>query len=193
MISLIVNCKYYILLDNFVTLFVWFVPSTLLYFRVSKSTAKTCENLKPWRHYFLRSLQKTEKQQNSITNLADFSFPFNQGGESQRAKQGVAKYFTTAWCWSTALCQTVPADGTTALWLRPGSRTTCTVGSGYTLRLRLRFSTFTVFRRLKWIFAHETLSLLSYHYQVFEGSESDENGDAAGEGSSIYWHAYCTL
>ena len=29
---------------------------------------------------------------NSIANLADFSFPFNQGGESHRAEQEVIKY-----------------------------------------------------------------------------------------------------
>ena len=68
------------------------------------------------------------------------------------------------------------------------------VGSGYTLRLRLRFSTFTVFRRLKMDFcSRDVIIIILLSYQVFEGSESDENGDAAGEGSSIYWHAYCTL
>ena len=33
-----------------------------------------------------------------LASLPDFSFPFNQGGESQRAGQGVVKYFTTPWC-----------------------------------------------------------------------------------------------
>ena len=47
---------------------------------------------RPW------SARKYNKTASPVASLPDFSFPFNQGGESQRAEQGVVKYFTTPWC-----------------------------------------------------------------------------------------------
>ena len=74
----------------------------LNYFRVSKSTAKSCENLKALFSSFSNYKQPRQP--------AGFQFPFNQGGESQRAEQGVVKYVTTP--------------------CRPGAEALCASGSG---------------------------------------------------------------
>ena len=45
-----------------------------------------------------------QKTVSPASYLADFSFPFNQGGESQRPityEKGVVKYISAPWCWST--------------------------------------------------------------------------------------------
>ena len=63
-------------------------------------------------HYFRRFLKKEKK--NSIANLPDFSFPFNQGGKSQCAEQGVVKYLRLPG--AEALCASRWASGWGMIW-----------------------------------------------------------------------------
>ena len=64
-----------------------------LFLQSFKVDRETCENLKA----LFSSFKKKRKQ---YRKPGGFQF---QGGESQRAEQGVVSYFTTPWCWSTDL------------------------------------------------------------------------------------------